>query len=672
MAKIKKADRKRVVIAFLLIMIAFTVMLFKVAWVQIVRGQYYKDMAIAQQTKDAPIQPKRGSILDRKGEELATSAIRYSVWIRPKDVRDSIKEKDSSVKKIKIEDMAGKIAAITGQKPEEVEEDINSKNTLMPLKKYLSKSEIDKFRALDYSGFEVVEEPKRYYPLGDFAAVLLGSVNDEGVGRSGVEQEYNKYLSGIAGRSVKNTDIEGNSLSYGQKRYYQQEDGYDVVLTLDEVLQHYLEDAMATGLKKTKAKQIWGIVMDPKTGDILAMGTNPTFNPNNPSQPEGKAAKAAFKDMSAEEQSKYLSSMWRNPLVSDVYEPGSTFKLLTASSVLEEGIATLDTTFTCNGGYNVDGVTLHCWSPTPHGTITLRDAVGKSCNPAHMQMALKLGKDKYYDYLALFGITKPTGIDLPAEASALIQNKKDVGNVVLATMGYGQGIAVTPVQLVSAVSAIGNDGILMQPRVAKELRDQKGKVVKEFPTKEVKKVLSENTAQEMREIMEYEVAESGGQTAKIPGFRIGGKTGTANKAEAGGYSSDTYCSFICMAPINDPKMTVLIVVDTPKVGVYGSDTAAPIAKDFLTKALPYLGVSPQFDQGDKAVKEAGYEYVPDVTGMKYKDAVAALAEHGLKAEIRPSLQDDEKDKEPDFTVVDQYPKAGKKIKKDEKVYIYRE
>lgn len=665
MAKVNPRSKKRIFISFLVIMALFLALLLRTAWIQIVKGDEYASMASAQQTSDIPVQPARGDILDRNGEKLATSVTCYAVWVRPQAMQENYSEE-------KLKEVSDSLAVAIGMDSSKLETILNSDETLLSVKHYLEKATADKVRELDIYGVELVEETKRYYPMGTFASVVLGSVNDEGVGRSGIEQEYNDYLTGIAGRWAKDTDVFGNPLSYGEKLYYEAEDGLNVETTLDEVLQHYLEDAMEQGYQDTVPTRIMGMVMDPKTGDILAMATYPSFDPNDPYAPYDAEEKKRYEAMDATEQTNYLSAMWRNPLISDTYEPGSTMKLLTASSVLEEGLATPETTYTCNGFRVVEDQELHCWESTVHGTLSLKDAVAVSCNPAHVEMALSLGKDRYYDYLDLFGITQPTGVDLPAEGTSLVQSKDDIGNVELATMGFGQGIAITPIQLTTAISAIGNDGVLMRPRIVKALTDDDGNVVKAFAPQEVRKVLSSQTAKEMCDIMENEVLQGGGVLASIEGYRIGGKTGTANKPDdQGGYSSDTYNSFICIAPMEDPQLTVSIIVDTPTRGQYGGGTAAPIARNFLEKALPYLNLSPVMDSSEEG-GSGGYSYVPDVTGLSYEDAAASLDAFGLKYEIRPSLDAGEDLKTVAFTVVDQYPKAGKKIGQGGTVYLYRE
>ena len=363
--------------------------------------------------------------------------------------------------------------------------------------------------------------------------------------------------------------------------------------------------------------------------------------------------------------------MWGNSLVSDVYEPGSTFKLLTSSSSLEEGLVTPDTPFYCKGYYEVSGLKIFDAERKPHGAETLTQAVGQSCNPVHMQLALNMGKNTFYKHLKLFGMTEKTGIDYPGESNPIVTDEGNVGPLELASMGFGQGIAITPMQLITAVSAIGNDGVMMKPHFVRKLTDKDGKTVVEFKPTKVRKVLSSETCEEMLNIMEQQVDKYGGRTAKMPGYRIGGKTGTSSKAVNGSYSqSKTDTSFICMAPIDNPKIVVLIVCNSPNQ-YFADITAIPIAKDFLTKALPYLNVKAADDLKENSEKQKN-AYVPDLTNYTYKKAKEVLKEYGLKYEVRPALSEDEKkDEDLDFTIVDQYPKAGKKIDTKETIYLYR-
>ncbi len=600
MAKIKRQNKIRIIQTFGIIAVLILLLAFRLAWIQVVKGEEYSRLAIEQQTSDIPIEPKRGSIYDRNGQELATSATCYSVWAFPPQITDYYNDEQ-------ITEKSQQIAVVLDCKAEDIKKMLTKKQSIVRIERYLDKSTVDKIKDLEIYGLEVAENSKRFYPMGEFASQALGSVNDDGNGRSGLELQYEEYLNGVAGRWIKKGDANGNSLSYGYEKYYHAENGFNVVTTLDEVLQHYAEKAIAKGMEKTKAKRIMCVGMDPKTGDILTMASTPSFDPNEATVPLDPEEKKKFDKLSPQKQTEYLSEMWKIPIINDVYEPGSTFKLLTTSAVLEEGVATPESKFTCNSSYTVPGtnVVLHCWSTKPHGEQTLKQAVGNSCNPVQIQIAAKLGKEKYYDYLEMFGITRKTNIDFPGEAGSLIQQKDNIGPVELATMSYGHGIAITPIQLVTAVGAIANNGVMMQPRMVKELTDEDGKVVKEFKTKEIRKVISSKTASEMCDIMEYVVSDGGGGLAKIPGYRIGGKTGTANKSENGKYSSDTYSSFIGVAPMDDPKIVFLVVVDSPQGVKFGSTVAAPIAREFFQNAFNYFEISPKFSEDEKNNEKRG-------------------------------------------------------------------
>ena len=465
-------------------------------------------------------------IYDRNGKELATSTTCYTLWVWPAQFT-------AGKTAAEIKEMSAEIAGIVDKDSEKIEAGVTKEQYMVALAKYLDKETADKIRALKYTGLEISAATKRNYPLGSFASHVLGSVNDDNQGRTGLELQYDEYLSGVSGRWVRNHDISGNELVEGREEYHEAKDGLNVVSTLDEAIQHYAEKAIDEGMEKTGAKRIMCLIMEPETGDILASAVTPGFDPNNATVPTDE--KIAEEYEKAKNKTEVLSKMWRNPIVSDTYEPGSTFKLITASSAIEEKAITTTETFSCNSRITIAGVTLHCWSHRDHGTQTIKEAIGNSCNPVLAKVASKMGKTTFYKYLDLYGITEKTGVDYPGEAGSIVQSLENVGPVELATIGYGQGISVTPIQLLTAVSAIGNDGVLMQPRYVKALTDSDGKVVKDYEPVTVRKVLSSKTASEMRSIMEYVVSEGGGGNAKITGYRIGGKTGTANKVENGKY-----------------------------------------------------------------------------------------------------------------------------------------
>ncbi|MBE6035188.1 penicillin-binding transpeptidase domain-containing protein [Aminipila sp.] len=660
--------KKRIIIGFLVICLTTLGLSVRVGWVQIVNGEEYSKKAIESQTRDVPIPAKRGVIYDRNGKELAVSAVTFSVWARPDKVRNGSKKFTSEEN---IDRTAEYLASQLQMEKSQVKDIISQNKALVKVAKYVEKSVADTIRQEGLPGIEIAEDVKRYYPLGPFAAQVLGSVTDDNNGLAGLELKYNQYLSGVAGRWIKNTDVNGNSLAYGMEKYYKAEDGLNLVLTIDEVIQHYVEKALDTVQSNTMADRVMCIIMDPKTGDVLAMALTPDYDPNNPRVPTDPQKAAYVEGLSDSEKLEYWNSMWRNPMVSDTYEPGSTFKLLTTSMALEEQLTNLTETFVCKGRYSIAGTPLKCWRYyNPHGVETLVEAVGNSCNPVFAELSSRLGIEKYYQYLELFGIRDKTGIDYPGEGYAILQNKETAGPVGLATISYGQGIAVTPIQLITAVASFGNDGKLMQPRLVKELTDSDGNVVEKFDTKVVRQVVSKKTAEEMRLIMESVVSEGGGGTAKVPGFRVGGKTGTANKAKNGGYSEETYSSFIGMAPMDDPKVAILLIVDNPKGIKFGSQTAAPGVKLILEDTLRYLNIQPSYTQEEEAQMSSGKTVVPDVTGKNFDEAIGILGGMSLTYTISPALQDGESLGE--SAVVDQYPKAGEKISAGGKVYLYRE
>lgn len=658
-------SKKNLIIILLLVFVCMLALCLRLGWLQIVRGDELSDKAVEQQTRDTPIEAERGVIYDTNGNKLAISVTCYTIWVRPTDVT-SAETKEAN--QANVEQVTDTLSKTLGMEYEEVKALVTKEQSIVRIKKGVDKDTADKIRKADLPGVEIAEDTKRSYPLGAFAAHTLGTVTDDNTGLSGLELQYNTYLSGVAGRWINYTDTGGNRLSYGEEKYYQAEDGYSLVTTIDQVIQHYTEKAIAQVHEATSAKRVMAIVMDPKTGDILAMAQTPEFDLNDPKTPLDEAEQKALEAMPDAEKVNYWNQMWRNSLISDVYEPGSTFKLITTSIALEEGITNMDATYHCSGAVKVAGETIHCWrSDNPHGTQNLKQAVGNSCNPVFVRLATEVGIDTFYDHLDTFGITGTTGVDFPGETTAILQSREAAGPVGLATIGFGQGIAVTPIQLITAISSFGNDGKLMKPRLVTELQDANGKTVEEFDTEVVRQVVSQETADEICEIMEFVVAEGGGGTAAVEGYRVGGKTGTANKVnESGtGYSDDTYSSCIAMAPMDDPQVTVLVIVDSPQGVHFGSVTAAPGVQKIMSDTLRYLNISPDAQSQEAAAAEK--VIVPDVVGQNVSEALGILGGASLSYDLNKEAAAKE-----DFIVIRQYPAAGTKVKKGSKIYLYNE
>ncbi len=578
--------KKRIIIFFCLINLVLLALVFRIGWIQIIKGEEYIELAQQQQIRDETILAKRGLIYDRNGNELALNVSNYTLWGNPNKIiksknKDKIISKLLSILPISENDLGNML--------------LTKKSNLVKVMSDLDKSTSDKIKAENLDGLWIERNSTRYYPEGNFASHIIGHTTADNRGLSGIELKYDKYLSGLPGRWIRTTDAVGRELPYGYQEYHAPTPGLNVVLTIDEVIQHFVEEAINKALADTKAKRVMGIVMDPRSGDILAMATTPSYDPNNPRTPVDKSLVKNYNILDNEDKQIIWNKMWRNPIISDTYEPGSTFKLITAAAGLEESAVEPNSLFYDKGYIEVSGVKLKCWRYyNPHGEQTFAEAVQNSCNPVFVEVAQRLGLDTYYKYIENFGFINPTGIDLPGESSGIIQPKSQVGPVELGTISYGQGISVTPLQLITAISSIGNSGRLMQPKIVKELVDDSGEIVKRYEPKMLRQILSEKTAKELLLIMESVVSEGSGKNAAIPGYRIGGKTGTADKVINGQYADGkVYSSFVGLAPIDDPKLSVLIIIDEPQGEHFGSLTAAPVVHDILSDTFRYLEIEPK-------------------------------------------------------------------------------
>ncbi len=662
-------NKKRIIAAFVIFAVLLLLLCIRTGYLQIVKGNELSKLAVEQQTSDEVIKPKRGSIYDRNGNELAVNTEAYSVWVRAGEMKTG---KTKEEKQENYEKTMGQLAEILGEDKDELIKKVDDAGrTLLKVSKSVDRETADEIRNKDLTGVSLNEEVKRYYPMGDFLSHTLGSVTDDNTGLSGIELAYDSYLSGVQGRWVKSTDISGNLLVDGTEKYYKPQDGSNVVLTIDQVIQNYTEKSVKEAYEKYGAERVSCIVMETKTGEILSMASAPSFDPNNSRVPTDEKEAKEFAKLSSSEQMAYLNNMWRNPLISDVYEPGSTVKLITTSAALEESITKKSEKFTCKGYYEVTGIKVNCVSASygkTHGTENLYESVYNSCNPVFMQLALRLGKDKFYDYLELFGLTEKTGIDFPGEASPIILNKDKATQLDLGVMGFGQTNAVTPIQMITAVSALGNGGKVMEPHIVKEITDSDGKTTETIKPKTVRQAVSEETATEMLTIMEG-VVENTTQKAKVAGYRVGGKTGTSEVVdkEKGGYTDDVIASFVGMVPIDDPEYTILYIIDKPAAGAHGGAIAAPESSKLLEKILKYADIKPNYSESDKTTSSTETVSVPNVTGKKLSEAKKILSKKGLKYIISPEMKT-----ESEFVVKDQYPKSGDKTNKNGIVYLYRE
>lgn len=657
MHKPTRESRSRLFVALLFICLGFTVLITRLGYLQLVRGEELRIMALRQQTRDVPINAKRGTIYDRNGKELAVSISLFSVWATPNEITNP-------------EVVATELSQILSLDKQKIYDKISDKKKgYVRVEKWIDKEKSLEIAAAKLKGIKVAPNYKRYYPYGNFAPHVIGLTTDDNQGLGGVELKYNKVLSGLPGRWIKSADGKGRELAYGVEKYYEPTNGLNVVLTIDEVIQNYTEKAIENGLAATNAKRIMAIALDPQTGDVLSMAVKPDFDPNDPRVPLDENLKAEYDGMTSKEKSALWNKMWRNPMISDTYEPGSTFKLITSAAGLEENVVEPDSPFYSKGYSLVGGHTIKCWRHyRPHGQQTFTEGVQNSCNPVFIEVAQRLGIEKYYKYLESFGFKEKTGIDLPGEGGSIVYSKSVAGPVELATMSFGHGISVTPIQLVSAFGAIANDGKFMKPRIVKELTDNDGEVIHRYEPKFIRQVISEKTSKELRLIMESVVTEGSGYRAYVAGYRVGGKTGTADKIVDGKYSSGkVYSSFVGIAPVDNPKLVVLVVIDEPQGVHYGSQTAAPIVYEIMRDSMRQLEVEPQYNEEEKEKFFRADIKVPEVRNMKLKDSAKLLDELNLDFATEPTNVTSK-----ELTVIDQFPKPGSVVKENSKVILFLE
>ncbi len=622
--------------------------------IQILRNHELKKGALEQWTKSISIRPKRGTIYDRRGKKLAISVNSFTVWATPADIE-------------KPKEISETISSILELDKEEVYEKLISKQSTQKIKQWITRDEANEIRKLKLQGITIVEDNKRYYPNGNFASYALGFTDIDNNGLDGIEYIYNDYLTGVPGKWMKMTDGANRQLPYDGEKVYDPEDGSSLVLTIDETIQHFVEKAADKALLDTKAKGVSIIMMEVKTGEILAMVNKPDFDPNNPREPMDKKLKRQWEDLPQDELQNKWYELWRNFTINDIYEPGSTFKVITSAATLEENAANLDTHYFCNGFVrDIKGVEIKCarWY-NPHGDQTFREAMNNSCNVAFVNMGRQLGRENLYKYIKAFGFGEKTDIDLLGEQAGIIPSKlENIKEVNLATLSYGHGIAVTPIQLITAVSAISNGGDLLKPRLVRQVLNNEGDVIKEFKTETIRKVISKETSDTMLSLMETVISDGSGANSYIPGYRIGGKTGTAQKIIDGRYRQGKYIgSFVAVAPIEDPKIALLVVVDEPSGTYYGGSVAAPAAREIFEDTFNYLEIPPKYTKKEKEEIESLVK-VPDVRNKKIGEAGKILIDLGLKHTTEYLELTDES------IILDQFPLPGVEVKKGSIVDLF--
>ena len=651
-------------IAFCIFAALFAALTLRVAWHSIIKGDEYAQKAAKQQTVDSVIPAFRGSILDSEGNALAVSATTNTVWVRPVAIKNNGKTEEEKIKN--AYDVAYSIADVLELDSYDVYEIVTSDKAICKLAKNVSSEKADKLRECNLNGVDIIEDSKRYYPMGSFASHLIGITTDDNVGLTGLEKYYDSLLSGTNGRFITSTDNNDDTLIFGKSKYYDPEDGYTIETTIVRNIQRIVEEKITKYRDLYDAERVIGIVMDPKTGEILGMAQNDRFDLNDPRKPLS-GDEEYYETLTESEQVDYWYKMWRIFSICDVYEPGSTFKPITVALALDYGVTNMNEWFYCAGYKDVEDWTIHCWNwPWNHGWESLSDALVNSCNSVMIELAQRLGRANYYNGLRTFCITEKTGVDYPGEGTNIIYPEKETGPVELATMAFGQGIAVTPISLITAISSLANDGKLMQPHFVKRIMDMDGKVVQDVEPVVRAVTVSAETADNMMYMLEQVVYNGGAGTAVIPGYRVAGKTGTAYKAENGVYSeTDVYTSFVGIAPADDPKVVVLVVFDCPNVQS-STTTAAACEKEIMQEVLLQLNIQPSYSQAELEEMKKTKTTVPDLTGQTLDDASGILAGHDLECVISA----DPGSAYHETVVSDQFPRPGTEVQKGSTVTLY--
>ncbi|MBQ4158477.1 MAG: PASTA domain-containing protein [Clostridia bacterium] len=629
--------RRRIVITIFSFFCLFLIIAVRLFKIQILEADTLKKKAENQWTMEAVIQPIRGTIYDRNGKTLARSATAYTLSASPRQIENKISlasvlspllEMDENAVYARISDTTKGGVTVKRQLDEE---------TVQTLKIMMAES-ARRGETL-FHGLYLDNDSKRYYPNGAFAAQLIGLTTIDGVGQSGLESTLNNYLSGKTGRIVQEIDGKGNALGNSSGEYVKAVDGSDVFLTIDESIQGYAEKAAREAMEVNGAQAVRILVMNPQTGEILASVSKPDYDPNDP--PRGDV--------------KLLTSLMRNTVYSDAYEPGSTFKMITMASCLEENLAHLNEHFFCSGSVYVEGGRVRCWG-NPHGSESLTEALENSCNPVFVELGLRLGTDTFYDYLEAFGFGKKTGVDVPGEGSGILISRENVKRVDIARIGFGQSVAVTPVQLLTAACAVVNGGKLMKPYVVKEIRDAEGSLIEKNEPTVRSEPISEETSAVMRKMLESVVENGGGKNAYISGYHVGGKTGTAQVYVDGKVSTDMHIgSFLGFAPMDDPRVAVLVIVDRADLRPdYGSVTAAPFARDILYQSLVHMGIAKDEE------KEIPVKQVPDVLNLTLSEAVRKLKSEGFQYMVVGNGKN----------IVSQMPKPGAQMQEGSLIAVY--
>ncbi len=609
----------------------------KLGYEQLFNASKLESGALNARLREIDIKANRGTIYDRNGDPLAISIASQSVYINPKLIRKE-DQRENTEKRQDKDEVIQSLASILEIDASEIEEKVEKDVSFAYIKRRITDEQAEALKELKYTGVYFLEESRRSYPKGSLASHIIGFAGIDNQGLNGIELQYDNTLLGTSGKFLMEYDGVGNELPNATEKYVPSEPGCDLYLTIDETIQYVVERELKKVVQEQNAASATALVMDVKTGALLAMGNYPDYDPN---------------DYGAVD-----SSVWSNFAVNGLYEPGSTFKILTTAMVLEERVTSADENFYCPGYQYIGKMKMNCHKKIGHGAETFTQGVANSCNPVFVEVSRRLGMNKFYDYLEGFGMTKPTGLDLPGEADSLIVPEKTAVPYDLAAMSIGQSNAFTPIQMITAISSVANGGKLMKPYIVEKIMDPDGNLVKETKPEVVRQVISEETAREVWTILETVVSSGTGKQGQVEGYKIAGKTGTAEKVANGGYSARArVVSFAGFAPADAPQIACLVIVDEP-IDAHGGSTAGPVFKNIMEDTLRYLEVPKEVTlQETQKVEEVA---VPDISGSNPMDAIEAIKAVGLTPIV-------ETQGEMLYTFVSA---EGTKVQKTGNVYLY--
>ncbi len=623
--KINAQSIDRLIVVAIAIGSVIGLLLVKMLYLTVIKGPELAEKAETQWKSEMNLTAMRGNIVDRNGSILVTSTNVYRIEVDMDTLKTYIEDEKTTVEKVSS-DLAEALGAsyddIYGKLSDE-------ENKFIILSKGLEKDVIDKVKSLEIRGLVYYDEIERYYPNGNYLSQVLGIINSEGVGLTGLELQYDDYLSGLSGIRIGGVDAYSNDLPFVSGKQTNAINGKDIVTTIDENLQYYAELVANEGLETYKAKRVSITIMNPNNGEILAMASTPGYDPNDPYE--------GYENFEGDTENDKIQNMWRNSIVSDTYEPGSTFKIITMAAAMEEGLIHDDDVFVCNGSKTFGDVNVHCWNLSGHGAQTAAEILKNSCNVGFMELGARLGAEKLNEYIKKLGFGSITGIDLPGEAEGIVKSTNSISDIDLATIAFGQTNTLNALQLLTAVNAVANGGNLIQPHIVKEIthKDSNGNTIvdKTIEGKTTENVLSEKTSATLREYLERTATQDAGAGTFVQGYDIGGKTGTAQKVdiETGSYSADKYiASMVAMTPVDDPQLTVYISVDEPSTGVYyGGQVASPLMKKLFSHIFAYI----ESPTGKASYSISKDVVIPEVRGKSIEEAKSILEENGLGCEI---------------------------------------